>query len=106
MVADMPTPNYSRYNLYRMAADPLCGAQLRAQASARLELGDEDEYVLLKKLADKVDEVAKRYEPSQLMRLADEYDQRNARPQATQPAFDEPQEQKRGGFFGLFRKKR
>jgi len=68
--------NYDIYNLYAMAADPLCSAQLRLDARNMLEIGDEDEYFRFKKLADKIDEVASRYESSKLIQLADEYDKK------------------------------
>ena len=68
--------DYSRYNLYAMAADPDCSAALRQEARNKLELGDEDEYCRLKDLAAKIDEIASRYEYSQLRHLADEYDKR------------------------------
>jgi hypothetical protein len=42
----------------------------------KLELGDEDEYCRLRDLANRLDEIATRYEHSKLIQLADEYDKR------------------------------
>ena len=67
-------PDFSSYNLYAMAADPHGSATVRKAALNKLEIGDEDAYYFLKKLADRIDEVASRYTPSQLRDLADKYD--------------------------------
>lgn len=68
--------DYSRYNLYAMAADPHCSAALREEARKKLTIGDEDEYLRLKDLANKIDEVASRYEHSKLIGLAEEFEKR------------------------------
>jgi hypothetical protein len=67
--------DYSRYNLYAMAADPNCSTALREEADNMLTIGDEDEYSRLKDLANRIDEVASRYEHSKLISLAEEFEE-------------------------------
>jgi hypothetical protein len=73
--------DFSRYNLYAMAADPHGSAAVRKAALNKAEIGDEDACYFLKKLADRIDEVASRYTYSQLRDLADKYDKTAAKAQ-------------------------
>jgi len=66
--------DFGDYNLYAMAADPLGSAMVRKSAHSKLELGDEDAYHFLKKLAEKIEQVAGRYTASQLKDLSDKYE--------------------------------
>jgi non-ribosomal peptide synthetase component E (peptide arylation enzyme) len=59
-----------------MAADPHCSATLREEARKKLAIGDEEQYLLYKDLANKIDEVASRYEHSKLIEMAEELEER------------------------------
>lgn len=68
--------DYSRSNLFAMAADPTLIAALVEEARKKLAIGDEDEYLRLKDMANTINDVASRYEHSKLLEKAEEMEER------------------------------